>query len=134
MSSQNSKAESILLFFCLILFCGCAATVKETQPTEKSNLTVGTVKTEIIKGKTTQAEILKLFGAPNIITKNRSNEEVWNYNRMSFESTSGSDAGFAIFWSGSRALSSSTSKSFDLIITFDENDVVKDYSVISAQF
>lgn len=118
----------------LIAVCSCASTVKEGQPTQKSNLTVGVVKTELIKGKTTQAEVLQLFGSPNLVTKSRSDDEVWNYNRMSFETVSGSDAGLAIFWGGSRALSSTTTKSFDLVITFDENDVVKEYSVISAAY
>jgi hypothetical protein len=95
---------------------------------------MGTVKTEIIKGRTTQTEVLKLFGAPNLVTKNRSNDEVWNYNRMSFDSVSGSDSGFAIFWTGSRALSSATTQSFDLIIVFDNGDIVKDYSVVSASY
>ena len=113
---------------------GCANMVRDSQPAQKSNLTMGMVKIKILKGKTTQTEIVQLFGAPNIVTKNRSNDEVWNYNRMSFESVSGSDAGFAIFWSGSRALSSTTTKSFDLIIAFDEKGVVKDYSVVSAAF
>ena len=35
---------------------------------------------------------------------------------------------------GSRAVSSATTKSFDLIIIFDENDIVKDYSIIAASF
>lgn len=116
------------------LLSGCASTVRDSQPAQKSNLTMGMVKTEIIKGRTTQTEVLKLFGAPNLITKNRSNDEVWNYNRMSFDSVSGSDSGFAIFWSGSRALSSATTQSFDLIIVFDGGDIVKDYSVVSASY
>lgn len=118
----------------LAVLTGCATTGRDSQSPQKSNLTMGVVKTEVIKGETTQAEILQLFGAPNLVTKNRSEEEVWNYNRMSFESVRGSDSGFAIFWSGSRAVSSTTTNSFDLIITFDENDVVKDYSVISASY
>jgi hypothetical protein len=120
-----------LLQTCLI---GCATFPRSNEPTQKSNLTSGTVKKEIIKGETSQAEVLELFGAPNIITKNSDDDEVWNYNKMSFEKVSGSDSGGIIFWGGSRAMSTATTKSFDLIIVFDENDVVKDYSVISASF
>lgn len=125
-----------ILVLCLLWFCllGCATFPRTNEPAQKSNLTTGTVKKEIIKGQTTQAEILELFGAPNIITKNSNNDEVWNYNKMSFEHVSGADSGGIIFWGGSRAMSTATTKSFDLIIIFDENDVVKDYSVISASF
>ncbi|MFZ4862966.1 hypothetical protein ACL9RF_12370 [Sphingobacterium sp. Mn56C] len=97
---------------------------------EKSNLTMGVVKAKIIKGSTTQDEVLKLFGSPNLVSKNRSNMEVWSYNKMSVEQKAGSTD----FFAGQRASQSSSSKSFDLIITFDENDVVLDYSVVSTAY
>lgn len=122
---------SILVCF---FFVGCATFPKSAEPIEKSQLTVGTVKTQIIKGVTTQADILALFGAPNLVTKNRQNNEVWNYNRMSFESKTGADGVNLLLVGGSRAMSTATTKSFDLIIEFDENDIVKDYSIISAQY
>lgn len=98
--------------------------------TEKSNLTMGVVKSKIIKGTTTQDEVLKLFGSPNLVSKNRSNREVWSYNKMSVENKAGSTD----FFAGQRASQSSSSKSFDLIITFDDNDVVLDYSVVSTAY
>ena len=58
------------------------------EPMQKSNLTVGAIKKEIAKEKTTQAEILKLFGSPNLITKNRKNNEVWSYDKMPYEAKS----------------------------------------------
>lgn len=99
-------------------------------PAEKSNLTMGVVKSRIIKGETTQDEILKLFGSPNLVSKNKSNREVWSYNKMSVEQKAGSTD----FFAGQRASQSSSSRSFDLIITFDEKDIVADYSVISTAF
>lgn len=97
---------------------------------EKSNLTMGIVKSKVIKGNTTQDEVLKLFGSPNLVSKNKSNREVWSYNKMSVENKAGSTD----FFAGQRASQSSSSRSFDLIITFDENDVVLDYSVVSTAF
>ncbi|HCU44000.1 MAG TPA: hypothetical protein DF610_02900, partial [Sphingobacterium sp.] len=41
--------------------------------TQKSNLTMGTVKSKVVKGETTQDEIIKLFGSPNLVSKNKSN-------------------------------------------------------------
>ena len=97
---------------------------------QKSNLTMGVVKSQLIKGKTTQDEVLKLFGAPNLVSKNKSNNEVWSYNKMSVENKAGSTD----FFAGQRASQSSSSRSFDLIITFDTNDVVMDYSVVSTAY
>ncbi len=119
------------LLVCVLISSCATSNVREMSNT---NLTVGKVKMEIKKGVTTKADILQVFGSPNIVTKNRNNDEVWSYNRMSYESTYGSDSGGFILWGGSRAVSSTTTKSFDLIIIFDENDIVKDYSIIAASF
>ena len=53
---------------------------------------------------------------------------------MSFESKVGEDGTWLLLWGGSRAMSTTTTKSFDLIIEFTEDNIVKDYSVISAQY
>lgn len=116
----------------LMLLFGCVTQVQKSQ--SNSNLSYGMVKSNIIKGQTTQAEVMQMFGAPNLVTKNKSDNEVWNYNRMAFERVDGMDAGAAIFWAGAKAVTVSTTKSFDLIIIFDNNDIVKDYSVIQASF
>ena len=123
-----------LICVCLICTFGSCTSYKYgagEENVQKSNLTVGVVKTKIQKGKTNQTEILQLFGAPNLITKNKSDKEVWSYNRMS----SIEKGGYTYFatWNGRASLSSST-QSFDLIITFDNNEIVTDYSVISSSF
>ena len=111
------------------LLLGCATTAPQ-----KSNLTAGTVKTHIQEGITSQTQILKLLGSPNIITRNKTGEEVWTYSRQSFDSKSGAFGGGLILFGGSKAFSSASSNSFDLIITFDGQNIVKEYSVISSQF
>lgn len=117
----------------LVAVASCSTAHKygeNAEPTQKSNLTFGMVKSKIIKGQTTQAEILEIFGSPNMITKNRSNDEVWTYNKMSVQSRSG-ESGNAF---GNRSSSSVATQSFDLIITFSDKDIVKDYSVISTSY
>lgn len=88
------------------------------------------VKSKIIKGETTQEEVLKTFGAPNLTTKNKSNNEVWSYNRMSVNQKGGE----TYYLSGTKGSSSSSTRSFDLIISFNDNDIVKDYSVIATNY
>jgi len=139
---NNKTIYLILALLIGSLSAGCYTTPNIGNESQGSNLTVGMVKTQVIKGETNQAEILEIFGAPNIITKNRDNDEVWNYNRMSFDTASSSGGILAIFWTGnvagagsaSKAASTATTKSFDLILIFDENDVVIDYSVIAASY
>jgi outer membrane protein assembly factor BamE (lipoprotein component of BamABCDE complex) len=130
---MNTTMNAIKCLGLGVLLAGCA-TFPEKQEKANSPLTAGNVTLTLKKGVTTKVEVLKAFGSPNLVTKNREADEVWNYNRMSFTTRVGEDAGGLIFWGGSRAVSTATTKSFDLIITFDTNDVVKDYSIIQASF
>lgn len=124
------------LIICTIIFSVFFSSCKSykygagEENIQKSNLTFGVVKSKIIKGETTQEEIMKIFGSPNMVTKNKSNNEVWSYNRMSVVDKGGTTT----FLFGERASISSSHQSFDLIITFNENDIVKDYSVISTSY
>ena len=81
-------------------------------------------------GETTQGDILKIFGSPNMITKNKSNDEVWSYSKMSVQDRKGSSE--TMF--GGRSSSNTASQSFDLVIIFNDKDIVKDYSVVSSSF
>ena len=94
------KLYVILLFFSLLFSISCNSYKygANAEPTQKSNLTFGVVKSKIIKGNTTHKQ-------------------------------GGTD-----FLFGARASQSSSTQSFDLIITFDSNDIVSDYSVISTSY
>ena len=108
------KLYVILLFFSLLFSISCNSYKygANAEPTQKSNLTFGVV------------------GAPNLVSKNKSNNEVWSYNKMSVVNKQGGTD----FLFGARASQSSSTQSFDLIITFDSNDIVSDYSVISTSY
>ena len=128
----------IISFYSKVITCICYSMIliscATTTPSQKSNLTTGVVKTSIKEGITSQAEIVQLIGSPNIITKNKDGLEVWTYSRQSFDSNSGAFGGGLLFFGGSKAFSSASSSSFDLIIIFDKQNLVKNYSVVSSQF
>ena len=65
----------VLLFLIGFLTAGCKSYRYGAgeENVRNSNLTYGVVKSKIIKGKTTQEEILKIF-ASNMVTKNKSNK------------------------------------------------------------
>ncbi len=126
------KKALIVLFSVFLLFTGCAE--NKIEQTEKSNLTAGMVKKTIIKGVTTQNEILKVFGAPNIITKNKSGNEVWTYDTISVEK-SGEEGYWSVVVAGvSGGRSSASTRTFTLMIEFDSNEVVKECSYRSSAF
>lgn len=124
--------KTLLAILTIFIMVGCSSYKYGAgeENVQKSNLTFALVKSKIIKGETTQDEIIKLFGAPNLITKNRNNNEVWSYNRMSAVSKGGSNT----FLFGERASVSSSNQSFDLIITYDDKNIVQDYSVITTSY
>ena len=124
------KRQLIISLILSLTIVGCAS----VQPVQKGNLTPGMAKTTIIKGTTTQNEILTVFGAPNIVTKNKSGNEVWTYDKMSVESGSSDVYGTAILVGGVGSRSSTSTRTFTLMIEFDEQDIVKDYSYRSSAF
>jgi len=122
--------KNIFILFLLFNLLSC----KTVSVSPDNNLTFGIVKSKIIKGETNQLEILKIFGSPNIVTKNKSNNEVWSYNRMNVnESAKGTYVFLSLISTNKKSYSSSTT-SFDLIISFTDDDIVTDYSVISSRF
>lgn len=127
--------KRIILFMGILVtmaFTGCSNTT--TVPAEKSNLTVGMIKSRVVKGETTQNDILNIFGSPNLITKNRSDREVWSYNKMSTEGAESSGGWSVLFAGSSHSARNTTTNTFDFIVTFDDEDVVEDYSIISSSY
>ncbi len=123
------KKIFIVVLSCLFLF-GCAS----VQPVQKGNLTPGMAKAKIIKGVTTQNDILEVFGSPNIITRNKSDNEVWTYDRVSVETGTSDVYGTIIIAGGVGSRTSTSTRTFTLMIEFDSNEVVKDHSYRSSAF
>ncbi len=123
-----------------VLLTGCMQSNSAPQVApQKSNLTYGTVKSQIVKGQTTQPEVIQILGSPNMVSKTKGGDEVWTYSKQSVDSASRQSAyglgiPFLAGFNSSKASSSTSVSTFDLMITFDSNDVVKDYSVVSSQF
>ena len=121
----------ILSILFLVGLLGCQTTQEVPQ---KSNLTAGSAKTLLVKGKTTQSEILKIWGSPNIVTQSSNGETVWTYSKQSYDTESSSFVGGLFVIAAGSAVSKGATSSFDVVITFDDKDVVKDFSVTSTQF
>lgn len=111
----------------------------------KTNLTPGAVKKHIQLGCTTQAEVIEIFGSPNIITNNDQGE-VWVYDKISSSQTSaafglGGGGGGAGHGGGGGGLlgggvgsSTRSETTIMLIIYFDKTDKVIDYKMKQTKF
>ncbi len=92
----------------------------------------------LVVGKTTKAEVLENFGAPNITTRDGSGREVWTYQRAAQVTQSSSQSSFwtIILGGGSSNATGfeSSSQMVTLIIKFDGNDIVADFRSRTSNF
>lgn len=122
--------------------------------TGASALSYGTVTSQVIKGKTTQLELLQVFGGPNIATTDRDGVETWVYERSATqtEAQAGSQAaqgtaslgaffkyidlqaGGSISRSAAHSSASSSIRSLTVIVKFAADKTVADYTVRASTF
>jgi hypothetical protein len=128
-----------------------ATATSNAPPSQNDPLSYGAVTSTVKKGVTTQEEIVRLFGPPNITTVNASGDEVWVYDRISNTSqqNGSSEARFNAFFglktadtkeatANANATSAQTStlstRTLTVIVNFDSTKKVKDYSARATQF
>lgn len=119
-----------------------------------SALSYGVVTSTVERGKTTQLELIQMFGGPNISTTDGDGVETWVYERSvsQIDAASKSNhwqaaANLGVSFghaqigalggggsSGSGASTASSFRSLTVIVKFNPNKTVKDYSVRASQF
>lgn len=120
----------------VILLGGCAMP-PPPAPAPSSPLTQGNVQLSLEKGKTTQNDVLRAFGPPNISSINSDGKTVWTYQQIAVASSSQASADLFTIILLSDATSGAsrqrTQRAMTLIITFDEG-VVSEYRSLATQF
>lgn len=105
---------------------------------KNSPLTQGNVQLNLQVGQTSKADVLEVFGAPNITTRDGSGQEVWSYQRHATVAKSKEKDSFwtVLLLGGSTRTSgfSQTSRTMTLIIKFDKSDVVSDFRSRTSDF
>ena len=130
--------KNILFLFIFSIFLTGCVTAPEPLTKKNSELTQGMVQMNVEVGKTTKADVLETFGAPNITTRDSSGNEVWTYQRQAQVSQSSSSSGFIfVIIAGKSAEASgfeTSSRMMTLIIKFDGNDLVTDFKSRESNF
>jgi outer membrane protein assembly factor BamE (lipoprotein component of BamABCDE complex) len=120
-----------------------AANVRAAE--DENRLTVGSVQREIRMGMS-GAEVAEVLGAPNIVTTDENRNETWIYDRIASDVTysrsSGTIVGLIFGSSGggvgagttNSGSTSRTQRTLTVVIRFDENNMVNDFSYHSSQF
>lgn len=132
------KALAVLLSIAIGLTLGSCASSNQPLTQKNSQLTQGNVQMNLVVGKTTKAEVLENFGAPNVTTRDGAGREVWSYQRAAQVSQSSSKTGFwTIILAGQSSAATgfeSSSRMITLIIKFDRNDIVTDFRSRTSNF
>ena len=139
---MKSRLRVVALWPILLVALGLAipGCVPPPQPLTERNsaLTQGNVQMNLVVGRTTKAQVLEAFGAPNITTRDGSGQEVWTYQRAAQVSQSSNRSGYwTIILAGQNSSASgfeSGSRMFTLIIKFDNGDVVTDFRSRTSDF
>jgi len=122
---------------CAGLLSGCGSNMTPVDD-RNSAMTQGNVQMNVAVGKTTKSQILEVFGAPNITTRDSSGQETWTYQRAGQVAQASSETGYwNIIFAGQAYSNSgfaSNSRMMTLIIKFNSKDVVTDFSSRTSNF
>jgi outer membrane protein assembly factor BamE (lipoprotein component of BamABCDE complex) len=124
-----------LVMVCLVMLMSVASVGCATnqQTYQKSPLTPGMAKKYIVPGKTHQAEVLSIFGPPDIVTR-RWGKEVWTYDKISHDVSSSSGFLTILLAGYGSERRRSANRSMMLIIYFTKDDTVRDYDLHATKF
>lgn len=109
----------------------------EVQGDSGDRVTVGTVQKEIKVGLSA-AEVAAALGSPNIVSTDEERREVWIYDKIASDRVVSQDSGFGSILilgkSGVRGASSSSQRTLTIIIKFDKDNKVRDFSYHTSRF
>lgn len=121
---------------------------------QERRMTVGIVQREIHKGMS-QADVAVALGSPNIVTRDSTGTETWIYDKIATEASYSADSGginggigaggmpgkttlvlggVGAGYKGSAGAASVSQRTLTVIIKFDENGAVKDFTYHSSRF
>jgi len=129
-----SMRDTIAVLLMMPLFLGgCqSSSTKEAEPA-RSNLTAGMAKKSIVKGQTAQADVLEIFGPPDLVT-HRDNIQIWTYDKVRYDVQSSGGYLNVLIAGTSSTRTTSSSTSTMLILYFDSRDLVTDYRLNTVRF
>lgn len=126
--------------------CGAQHHAADVRAAEETNrVTVGTVQREVRIGMSA-AEVAEVLGSPNIVTTDDQRNETWIYDKISTDVTYsrssgtvvglifGNSAAGAGVGSTNAGSTSTSQRTLTVVIKFDENNLVRDFSYHSSQF
>lgn len=134
---MNAK---ILIFILSITLSGCMNAGEHrsaVQDDTSDRVTVGSVQREIKVGMSS-AQVAEVLGSPNIVTTDEERREVWIYDKFSSDVAVSENSGYGTLillgMSGSSGARSTTQRTLTVIIKFDKDKKVRDFSYRTSRF
>ncbi len=143
--NKPSKFLAMALMVGALMACSATRHVEDVRAEEADRVTVGTVQREIKLGMS-GADVAGVLGSPNIVTTDGERRETWVYDKISTEvaySKSGGSIVGLIFSSSGGGLgggyskagaTSTTQRTLTVVIKFDNDGLVRDFSYHASQF
>jgi outer membrane protein assembly factor BamE (lipoprotein component of BamABCDE complex) len=143
--SHLSLVLVLLLALAGVTACSATRHVEDVRAQDADRVTVGTVQKEIKIGMS-GAEVATILGSPNIVTTDSERRETWVYDKISTEvaySKSGGSIVGLIFSSSGGGLgggyanagaTSTSQRTLTVVIKFDNEGLVRDFSYHASQF
>ena len=107
------------------------------QDDTRDRVTVGSVQKEIKVGMSS-AQVAEVLGSPNIVTTDEERREVWIYDKFSTDVAVSENSGYGTLIllgvSGSSGARSTSQRTLTVIIKFDKDKKVRDFSYRSSRF
>jgi hypothetical protein len=139
--------HNILIAVVFVAISGCTAPQHRAAVTadDSDRVTVGIVQSEIVIGMDA-ARVAETLGSPNIVTSSEPHLETWIYDKLSTDVTYsrsngavvgmifGSAAAGVGAGSASSGASSTSQRTLTVIIKFDEQHLVRDFSYHTSRF
>ena len=146
---RNFHFYASFLMIAALTGCMSASEHQEAVRDNSDKLTVGKVQRQISVGMT-GGDVVQVLGSPNIVTTGEQRAEVWVYDKISTDtaySTSSGGISSLILGGGSSVAglaggslnksagaSSRNQRTLTIIIKFDTNGLVKDFSYNTSSF
>ena len=130
----------LILLGALSLVSGCinAGTHRANVRDDSADrISVANVQREIKVGMS-GADVISVLGSPNMVTTDSQRRETWVYDKVSTERVqSASQGGFGLILAGfgsATGASSTSQRTLTIVIKFDEQGLVRDYSYRQSSF
>ncbi len=145
---MNTTQKMTVAVLAALLAAGCSATQHAADvrgANDIDRVTVGTVQKEIRVGMSAAA-VASVLGSPNIVTTDNQRQETWIYDKIasdvSYSRSSGTVVGLLFGHHGggagvgsvSAGSTSSSQRTLTVIINFDGNNEVRDFSYHTSRF